>query len=289
MINEAYTVKNYLKKSSLPNQKCNLSLFLSTNSLLFIEFGEDFKSIIELSDIEFNTSNNLSLTLIERLEFLFSNYQLIKNYNKVYISILNSHFTLIPNAYKNQNNTSDILKFGTGLTTAVSVIEHSITNLAFCYALPLELKQLLEKTFPIAFIRHSGAVILNLFNTLPALINFDLFLNINYKIIEIAVKQKNDLQFYNVFNYQTNEDIIYYLLFTLEQLNLNPITVKVVIAGQIETEGNLISSIKKYIKFLNFFSNTTPAFTSTNAHQNELDKLPPHYYFSVLNQHLCEL
>jgi uncharacterized alpha/beta hydrolase family protein len=79
------------------------------------------------------------------------------------------------------------------------------------------------------------------------------------------------------------------LLFTLEQLNLNPLTVKVVVAGQIETEGNLISSIKKYIKFVNFFSNTTSVFTSANAHQSELDKLPPHYYFSVLNQHLCEL
>lgn len=282
MINEAYSVKNYFKNNDISAQKSNLSLFFSANSLIFCEFDEYFKNIVELCDVEFNTNVNPSLTLIERIQFIFNNYQITKNYQKVYISVLNSHFTLIPTAFKNEIN-ADILQFGTGLTITKNTIEHSINNFIVCYTLDQELKQYLEKTFPIAFIRHAGAVTLSLFNTLPTLINCDLLLNLNFGSIEIAVKQKSNLQFYNVFNYQTNEDIIYYLLFTLEQLNLNPLLVKVVIAGQLKTTDNIIVSLKKYIKHINFIINDTVIFP-----KNELT-IPNHYYFTVLNQHLCEL
>jgi len=284
MINEAYIVKNYFKETSVSDQKSNLSLFISSNSLIFCEFTNDFKIITELAEIEFNNHTNPTITLIERVQFIFSNYQLIKNYNKVYIVILNTNFTLIPNAFKTESNNSEILKFVTGITHTRNTIEHSLNNFTFRYTIEYELKQFLEKTFPIAFIRHSGAVILNLFNSLPALTNFDLFLNINYGIIEIAVKQKNDLQFYNVFNYQTNEDIIYYLLFTLEQLNLNPLFVKVAISGQIETSDHLIISLKKYVKQIGFL-----VLKESAPVKNEKHSFPNHYYFNVLTQHLCEL
>jgi len=279
MINEAYTVKNHIKNNDISAQKSSLSVYFSANSLIFCEFDQDFKNTIELADIEFNTAINPSLTLIDRLQFIFNNYQLTKNYQKVYISVLNSHFTLIPNAFKNETDNAQILKFGTGLTTTKNTVEHSLTNLSFCYTLEQELKQYLEKTFPIAFIRHAGAVTLSLFNTLSNFNNYDLFLNINFASIEIAVKQKNNLQFYNVFNYQTNEDIIYFLLFTLEQLNLNPLLVKIAIAGQIETTDALIVSLKKYIKHISFYV----------KENSVLNNIPNHYYFTVLNQHLCEL
>ena len=111
-----------------------------------------------------------------------------------------------------------------------------------------------------------------------------MFLNINYNIIEITIKQKNNLQFYNAFNYQTTEDIIYYLLFTLEQLQLNPLTVKIAIAGQTDSNSELIISLKKYIKHINFTANNTATYF-----KNELIDTPTHFYFTVLNQILCEL
>ncbi|MDX2171560.1 MAG: DUF3822 family protein [Bacteroidota bacterium] len=282
MINEAYSVKKYYKDNFDLVQKSNLSFFFSSNSFIFCEFSVDFKKILHLADIEFNLQNNPSLTLIERLQFIFSNYQLIKNYNKVYINILNTHFTLIPNAFKNENSNTELLQFGTGLMKPNHTIEKPINNLTFCYTVEHELKHFLEKTFPIAIINHSGVISLSLFNSLPSINNFDIFISINFGFVEISIKQNNDLHFYNVFNYQSNEDIIYYLLFTVEQLNLNPLTIKVAIAGQIETTDHLIISLKKYIKHINFIINEASIFSS-----NELKSIPNHFYFSVLNQHLC--
>ncbi len=284
MINGDYTIKKQFKNSAVFEQKSNLSLFFSSNSLIFCEFTADFTQIIQLVDVEFNIQNNPTLSVLDRLQFICNNYQLIKTYNKVYISTLNLNFTLIPNTFASLNNEADLLKFGTGLTTVKNSLEHTLSNLKFCYTVEQDLKQFLEKKFPAAFIRHAGAVTLSLFTHQPFLENSDLFLNINNSFIEIIVKQKNNLQFYNAFNYQTTEDIIYYLLFTLEQLQLNPLTVKIAIAGQTDSNSELIISLKKYIKHISFLVNTTPTYF-----KNELINTPPHFYFTALNQILCEL
>lgn len=279
MINEGYNVKNYFKADANSTQKSNLSLFFSDNSLIFCEFDSDYKQIIQLTDIEFNVSNSQNLLLIDRLQFIVNNYQLIKNYDKVYISILNSKFTLIPTAFA--TNTADFLQFSAGLTNIKNTFEHTLSNLKFCYTFEQDIKQFLEKSFPTAFIRHAGAVTLNLFTNQPFLAVADLLLNVNYNTIEIVMKQKNNLQFYNVFNYQTTEDIIYYLLFSIEQLNLNPLTVKLSIIGQTELNDTLFSSLKKYIKYISFGSSNLIAHLKSET--------LPHFYFTVLNQHLCEL
>lgn len=117
-----------------------------------------------------------------------------------------------------------------------------------------------------------------------SLIGSDLFLNILDGFIEIGIKENNKFLFYNVFNFDTNEDILYYLLFTMEQFNLNPLLVKLTVACHLPVTDELINNIKKYIKNLNF------CIADKEIHLNEeISKLPQHYYFTLLNQHLCEL
>ncbi len=284
MINETYRVKYYFKSTAVFEQKGNLSLFFSPNSLIFCQFTQDYAQIIELGEIEFDLIINPSLSLLERLKFVFANYQLIKPYQKVYISILNLNFALIPTAFANTTNSNALLQFTIGSNIPSTTIENNLNNFKFCFTLEQDLKQYLEKTFSTAFISHAGAVNLNLFINHPNFSNTNLLLIINYNSIEIAVKHTTNLKFYNVFNVQANEDIIYYLLFTLEQLSLNPITVNMVVAGQIVDNSTLINSLKKYIKHINFIVTETPTYF-----KNELKNVPEHFYFTVLNQHLCEL
>jgi hypothetical protein len=75
-----------------------------------------------------------------------------------------------------------------------------------------------------------------------------LFLIINDGLIEIAAKSNNNLLFYNVFSFENNEDVLYYLLFMMEQFSLNPLSTRLLIGGQVQTNDSLIISIKKYIK-----------------------------------------
>lgn len=281
MIDDAYILKNYYKDDSLKLSKGTLSLFFSAHSLIFCEFTFDFKKIIEFAEIDFNNVHS-NIQLSDNLRFVINNYRLTKNYNKVFISILNSNFTLIPDAYKTEINM-EVLRFASGVEGNQKKMEHSLNNISFNYAIEQEQKQLIERTFPLTYIRHAGAVSLNLFVNLPQFTNHDIFLNINNSLIEIAFKHNNKLQFYNVYNYQTNEDIIYFLLFSLEQLNLNPLIVKIAVGGQIETSDTLIVSLKKYIKHINFVVGELSSLLKDKSSR------PNHYYFTVLNQHLCVL
>ncbi|SFB29948.1 Protein of unknown function [Flavobacterium swingsii] len=72
----------------------------------------------------------------------------------------------------------------------------------------------------------------------------------NFQII--AVKNQKLLLF-NTFDYKTEEDFIYYLLFVIEQLNLNPETVLTKLFGTVSKESNLYQSAYKYIRNVSLF------------------------------------
>jgi hypothetical protein len=67
----------------------------------------------------------------------------------------------------------------------------------------------------------------------------------------------------------------------MEQFGLDPEIARVSMAGQIEAGSELHRAITKYIRFTNFAVNDL-------AVSAELG-FPDHYYFTLLNQHLCEL
>ena len=60
--------------------------------------------------------------------------------------------------------------------------------------------------------------------------------------------------FYNTFEFVSREDIIYYILFTVDQLNLNPEETPIVISGKISKEDEYYKIIYKYIRNVSIFN-----------------------------------
>jgi hypothetical protein len=65
---------------------------------------------------------------------------------------------------------------------------------------------------------------------------------------EIVVVQNQHLLLYNTFEYKTPEDLIYYLLFTAEQLNMNPESFKLELLGNIDEYNAFYKIAYKYIR-----------------------------------------
>jgi hypothetical protein len=65
---------------------------------------------------------------------------------------------------------------------------------------------------------------------------------------EIIIVQNQKLLLFNSFDFSTKEDFIYYLLFTSEQLNLNPEYYKLFILGDISEESDLYQMAYKYVR-----------------------------------------
>jgi len=245
----------------------------------------NFKNVVELCHVEITHLANSVFDIADKISFLIDNYLLPqRKFEKVNVCFLNTEFTLIPEAFAKSEDVKPLLKFVTGTEHIKRSLHHNLKEISFSYTIEQELISYFEKTFPNISVRHLGAVSIDLFFSQHSLKNANLYLNIADGYIEIAAKQKNDLLFYNVFNFENNEDILYYLLFTMEQFQLNPLHVRLSLAAQRDASDELVKSLKKYIKQVDFC--VTDASINLNG---ELSSLPKHYYFTLLNQHLCEL
>jgi hypothetical protein len=80
-----------------------------------------------------------------------------------------------------------------------------------------------------------------------------MIVNFNPGHFEIVVVQNQKLHLFNSFDYQTPEDFLYYLLFTAEQLNMNPENLKLELLGTISEEDEFYKIAYKYIRNISLF------------------------------------
>jgi hypothetical protein len=282
MLAETYNTKQFYSDKLAVNGDC-LSMVLGGKCFMYAISSGDFTIVSELCHVEINAAP-LQGNMHDTIVFLINNYQLTqKKFEKVNIVILNHHFTLVPDAYADVESLKPLMQF-TGGGPVKTVLRHHVKDLQFCYALQPDTGPFLERTFPNASIRHGGAVTISLLFSHHSLELHDLFLNLGDGFIEIASRRGGELLFYNLFFCESDEDILYYLLFMMEQFNLDPSLVRLGIACQRPVNDGLILNLQKYIRHVQFCV-TDPSVRV----KGELLSLPQHYYFTLLNQHLCAL
>ncbi len=80
-----------------------------------------------------------------------------------------------------------------------------------------------------------------------------MFVHVSETHFEIVVVQNQKLHLYNSFEYKTPEDFIYYILFTAEQLQLNPEHFRLEFLGTIVESDALYQIAYKYIRNVALF------------------------------------
>jgi hypothetical protein len=285
MTGQAYITKYYYSGKDVKAEPLFLSVQVGPSSFMYAISTHSFKNVIELCHVEITRLANSTFDLVEKISFLVNNYRLAsRKFEKVNICISNTEFTILPRAYAVEGEIRAYLEFATGADPSKKTLQHNIRNVSFCFALEPELLSYFERVFPHASLRHSGAVNIELFFSQYSIVNQNLYLTIGEGYIELVAKEKNELLFYNVFNCENDEDVLYYFLFMVEQFQLNPLYIKLSLAGERAVSDDLIKSIKLYVKHVDF------CVTGSAVHRDgELTTLPQHYYFTLLNQHLCEL
>ena len=94
------------------------------------------------------------------------------------------------------------------------------------------------------------------------------FVNVEPSCFDLIVVKNDSLLLYNQFEYQTKEDFIYYILFTAEQLELNPEHFKCVLLGSIAENDALYAITYKYIRHVSMLGLSNIRCTQNNSTQN---------------------
>lgn len=257
----------------------NLSLVISQGSLSFCLFTAGYARPLEMAVLNYPSS---AANLAENIDFFLTNYQLLRyTYESINISVLNPDFTILPAAFRSAN-AHQLLEFTTGKQSTRHLTQH-LKEIDLIAGFDEEVLSMLEKSFPGAHIRHGAAVSLGLFASQKSLSSTDLFLQINGQHLELMARKEGKLLFYNLFSQHSDEDVLYYLLFVMEQFSLDPAQVQLSVAGDRPQADPLIQMLANYVKHINYC-----------AHDNSIElkgeflKLPSHLYFNLINQHLCE-
>lgn len=265
--------------SNISDRNLVLSIQVGLNGLSFLVLDLFTKKVELIRDIKFAekiTPQQLLKNLIEE----FDNIDLLnENFNKIQVIHDNEVQTLVPSALFEEANLSDYLKFNAKIFKNDFITYDAITNqeIMSVYVPYVNVNNYIFEKFGSFEYKHSSTVIIDKVLQIEKNIKEkSLYVNVEKSNIDILVISSNSLLFYNKFNYNTKEDFIYFILFTIEQLELNPEKLNCKFLGSILNDDELFKIAYKYIrnvsivsfKKMNYFKNkNTQHFTILNSYR----------------------
>lgn len=236
------------------------------------------KKVELIRDIKFSekiTPQQLLKKLIEEFDTIDL---LNENFTKIQVIHDNEVQTLVPSALFEEANLSDYLKFNAKIFKNDFITYDAITNqeIMSVYVPYVNVNNYIFEKFGSFEYKHSSTVIIDKVLQIEKNIKEkSLYVNVEKSNIDILVISSNSLLFYNKFNYNTKEDFIYFILFTIEQLELNPEKLNCKFIGSITNDDELFKIAYEYIRNVSIVS-----FRKMNYFKDKDTK-----YFTILNSY----
>jgi|SRR6476620_4519958 len=222
-----------------------LAIQVSLNGLSFATFDTLMNKPLTLQKIDLGR-----FSVTTKIEDLFSeafqNHPELKaGYDEIIIIHNNNLSTFVPTALFDEDYLGSYLQFNTKVfeTDFFAFDELGNYEMNNVYIPYVNMNNYFIDRFSTFDYKHANTVLVN------KLLDFSknneerkMFVHVSDTHFEIVVIQNQKLQLYNTFEYKTPEDFVYYILFTAEQLHLNPEHFKLELLGKI-TEGDALYTI----------------------------------------------
>ncbi|NNF18192.1 MAG: DUF3822 family protein [Flavobacteriaceae bacterium] len=267
--------KNVIKNSTdnTVDKLYKLSIQVSLNGLSFCIFDTVANTITHSRRVDFK--EELSPFDVQReLKALFLEEKITDyRFTEVVATHRNHLFSLVPRALFDENELANYLKFNAKIL-ANDLIEYdelSSYDMMNVYVPFMNINNYIYELFgEFDFLHHGTVLIQALMNihtgTAPVC-----YVHVTEQQLDIVVLTQKKLVFFNSFRYQTKEDFIYYILFTLEQLKLDTNTIKTRLFGAIETGDELYDICYEYIQNLSIFIPESDLYTEAEEQKESID------------------
>jgi len=243
-----------IKNKEQINNKIKLSIQVCLNGLSFCILNSQDQEILWFKKIEFPKEYN-PVKILEEMEKIYSSEKsLEKNFYEVKVLFSNDLYSLVPKEFFLEDEASNYLKYNTKILKT-DIVAHDI----------LEKQELITVFIPYTNITnflfdkhgefeymHSISVLIETIFKMNSGKGTEVFLNNYETYFDLIVVKENKLLLSNSFTYETKEDFIYYLLFTAEQLELDPAEFELKLMGAIDVESPLYKIAYNYIKNVSF-------------------------------------
>tara|TARA_B110001450_G_scaffold38141_1_gene33945 strand:- start:155 stop:925 length:771 start_codon:yes stop_codon:yes gene_type:complete len=229
-------------------------------SLIIIISSKELKVLLRNSvDSKFiNQSNSVFPDKININEILSELKNILNEFNllniiKVTLILNNKLSVLVPKDFFNEENCLDYLKFNSRLlkndTASFDYIEEfEAHNVFITYGNVTN--YLIEKFGSFEFFHYSTVLLKKLYSDTPKDKIARIYVNIDKSYLNIIVFKGKELNYYNTFDYETKDDILYFILFVIEQNKLINNETKMKLIGEEKIIKNYYDYLSKFIKNL---------------------------------------
>ena len=214
------------------------------------------KNIVAFQEIHFDR-NDKTKKVEEWYEHAFFNStDLRKSYDEVQVIHDNNLNTFVPNALFDEAYLGSYLQyntkvFETDFFTHDSLEAYGMHNVYIPY---VHLNNFLVDKFGQFDYQHAASILVRrLLDLSKNATEKKMFVHLAATHFEIIVLQNQHVLLYNSFDYKTPEDLLYYVLFTAEQLQLNPEQFPLEFLGNISTEYPVFQLVYAYVRNVNLF------------------------------------
>jgi hypothetical protein len=245
-INTTITEKKYKK----------LSLQVSLTGLSFCVFDTLNNVILSVNEIHFDTFHKAIKTEELFADAFRENAELKDSYDEIVVIHNNNLSTFVPEPLFDEHFLGSYLQYNTKVFETDFFAFDEIPNYQMntVYIPYVNINNFFIDQFGSFDYKHANSILVS--KLLDASKNNDdkkMIVNFNSGHFEIIVVQNQKLLLFNSFDYQTPEDFLYYLLFTAEQLGLNPENFKLELLGTIAEGDDFYQLAYKYIRNITLF------------------------------------
>lgn len=207
-------------------------------------------------------------------------------WQRVEVAIASQKFTIAPHGFMENGDDMNIISAAFPVAQAEQILSEPVFDLGpvTSQLIPGYISEYCSAIFPGCILRNASAVFVKgILRKHSHLIARQVFINIHHGFFEITVIQGLRLLYLNAFRYMSPSDVLYYVIFVLEQLGFVPSEEKVTLMGEIAANSTIFLQLKMYCGSLNFITKPVEL-----EYGEVFEEIGMHNYFTLLNMPICE-
>lgn len=247
-----------LQNTNITSKKYKkLSIQVSLTGLSFCCFDTLNNTITSLKEIQFDPFHKATKIEEHFGDAFKNNPELNDTYDEILVIHSNNLSTFVPTPLFDEDYIGSYLQYNTKVFETDFFAYDQISNyhMNSVYIPYVNINNFFIDQFGSFDYKHANSILVE--KILDGSRNNDdkkMVVNFNPDHFEIIVVQNQKLLLFNSFEYQTPEDFIYYILFTAEQLSLNPESFQLELLGTIEKNDPFYAIAYKYIRHISFMN-----------------------------------
>lgn len=266
--------------------KCDLLIHIGFETFQYAVVDIVRDELKSLAEYQIPPSAHNPKDLISAIEKLPEYHREFKfPFNKISLSFDTLSYTLIPESLYNEEIKEQYAGYFQsavpGVILSNTIKSEKIRNI---FSINKELYADMNRIFNKPHIySQSCTFIEGIKKTYKELTINTLYIDIHEKHVQLALFNNSGLSFYNIFDCQNADELNYFILNTIETLQLLTEEISVMLSGRINSDDEYYNRVKKYFNKISFADSRLIV-----NHSPQFDGISSHTYFSLICLEQCE-